>query len=187
MERRAFGFGLVIIGTSVICSQSVSSVTGFVVNSGLSEAFSWLKMFGLGIIVGGVFLMSHKETLEKLLGADAEPMKEEIKELVVGKKGKPSEERKKIYDEIYQIVNGEYPGGRPHLSRVTHKLGLNGTPIMTRDAHYLNDVMHYTGPGIYRHVFDKTEEHYLGIAKHVAKGEDLKWVYRLTKPVKVKK
>lgn len=182
-----FGVGLVITGVGLLFPQQISSITGFAVSSGPTYAFSWLKFLGMGLMIGGFILLTQKEELEDLFGDDTGPLKKEIQKEVLGKKGVPSYNRKVIYGEIYDVVNGTYGAGRPHLIDVSHKLSLPaGTQVFTRDANALNDSMNFSRSGIYRHVYDRTGSNYLGIAKHVSKGTDIQWVYRLKKPVKVK-
>jgi hypothetical protein len=185
-RKRWFGIGLIATGVGLLFSQP--NFTGLVISSETISPFDWITPLGIVFTGVGVALVSTRDRLERLLGEDAEPMKDEIQSLVVGKRGESSTNRKGVYEELYDVVSGNYVGGRPHTVQFTHKLNLpSGTAIMTRDADALNQAMNYSRSGIYRHVYDKSGESYMGIAKHIATGSDLKWVYRLKKPVRVRK
>ncbi|MEM4181645.1 MAG: hypothetical protein QXX68_00625 [Candidatus Pacearchaeota archaeon] len=188
MKKKQLGIFLIFLGILLIVSNF--TITGAVI--GGQGVFSWLFYFGLLSLFSGAILFAiSRNDLEEILGEDGSRLKEEIKELIPGKIGRPSELRKEFYQELALVVSGEYLKGRPHPYNAPKGLNLTqGTKILTRDSEILNKAMHEYGPGIYRHVYNNSTGEYLGIAKHPGGGrgdQNLVWVYKLERPIRPKK
>jgi hypothetical protein len=176
---RFFGIMGILAGLSLL-AQGFFNLTGYVISR--ESYYTYTFPMGFVFFVFGVilFLVSRRQSIEKILNDhQIGVVVKNIRDLIPGKKGAPSESRKMIYNELADMLENKYIGGNPHVYTAPGSLHLpKGTKIKTIDADQISIATHQLGRGSYRHVFEPKTGYYMGLAVH-KKNNDLIWVYRV--------
>jgi len=178
-KKKFFGMFLIFAGIFMFFLHPFFTMNGFAVKESIVQfSIGWLRIFGAAIVILGVLVLAIRSKIEKILGADAPGLKRAIKSLVPGKIS-GSATRKRIYEEVGRVLDGDYNHMRPHDITRPPTLHLpRGKDILSLDASEINDALNLRGKGKYRHFKDDSGR-YLGLARHIGGLNDYEWVYRM--------